>query len=80
MTDSTEQTAPAHPGTPRWVRISGIVVLILLTLVVVKVAVGGGNHGPGRHLGGDDSPPAALPEGRTPPAGGHAPPEGGHAP
>ena len=64
---------------PRWVKISAIVTGLLVVLAVVAFAIGGGNHGPGRHLGGDDgSAPATAPEGRTPPEGGHAPPAGGH--
>ena len=64
---------------PRWVKISALVAAVLALLVVVVVALGGGNHGPGRHLGGDDAgAPAAAPEGHSPPEGGHAPPPGGH--
>jgi hypothetical protein len=38
----------AATGTPRWVKVSAIVVLILVLMVVVMLVVGG-NHGPGRH-------------------------------
>jgi hypothetical protein len=42
-------------GTPRWVKVSGIIALILVLLVVVMLLIGGGpgGHGPGRHLGGE---------------------------
>jgi len=37
-------------GTPRWVKVSAIVVLVLVLLVVLMLLVGGpGGHGPGRH-------------------------------
>ncbi|MGP6174366.1 hypothetical protein [Corynebacterium sp. A21] len=36
-------------GTPRWVKISGIIVLVLIVLIVLVMVFGGGNHGPGRH-------------------------------
>ena len=37
-------------GTPRWVKVSAIVALVLVVLVVVMLLVGGpGSHGPGRH-------------------------------
>lgn len=37
-------------GTPRWVKVFGIVVLVLVLLfVVVQVTGVGGPHGPGRH-------------------------------
>ena len=41
---------PPYPGTPRWVKVSGIVVGVLVLLVVIIVFTGiGGPHGPGRH-------------------------------
>jgi hypothetical protein len=36
-------------GTPRWVKIFGIVALVLVLLVVIMMFIGGGDHGPGRH-------------------------------
>jgi hypothetical protein len=38
----------APPGVPRWVKVSGIVVAILI-LALVAVMLIGGDHGPGRH-------------------------------
>ena len=35
-------------GPPRWVKISGIIALVLVLLLLV-VLLAGGNHGPGRH-------------------------------
>lgn len=42
---------PPYPGTPRWVKLSGIFIgiLFLLVVIVVFTDVGGGDHGPGRH-------------------------------
>src|SRR3546814_21067998 len=42
---------PPYPGAPRWVKVSGIVigVLILLLGIIVFTGVGGEDHGPGRH-------------------------------
>ena len=37
-------------STPRWVKVSGIVALILVLLVVVIMFISGGEHGPGRHM------------------------------
>jgi hypothetical protein len=64
-------------GTPRWVKVFGIVALILVVVFVVLQLVGvGGRHGPGRHTpGGDTSEDQTLPAGVTtgthtgPPAG-----------
>ena len=46
-------------GTPRWVKVFGVVALVLVVLVVMLLLVGGGRHGPGRHTGGD-APPADI--------------------
>ena len=55
-------------GTPRWVKVTGIVVLVAVLLLVAVVLTGvGGGHGPGRH----------TPSGGV---GGHQPPADGHAP
>jgi hypothetical protein len=43
-----EPDRESTPGTPRWVKVFGIVCLILILLFVVMVFAGGG-HGPGRH-------------------------------
>jgi hypothetical protein len=45
---------PAYP-TPRWVKVCGVIGLLVVVLVVVLMLTGrGGEHGPGRHgLDGD---------------------------
>ena len=48
---------PLYPGTPRWVKVSGIVVAALVLLVFIIVIVGGGRHGPARHLSSSDAGP-----------------------
>ena len=70
--DATGETnAPAarlssssYPGTPRWVKVSVIVSLILIVLVVVVMVLGGGEHGPMRHIpsvsGRTNTPPIAA--------------------
>jgi hypothetical protein len=61
--------SPVYPGTPRWVKAFGIVVLVLVLLVVVIMAAGvGGRHGPGRHM------PSVGAGGHTPPVAGGPPP------
>ena len=39
--------APPYPGVPRWVKVSGIVGIVLVLLVIIVALTGG--HGPGRH-------------------------------
>ena len=69
-------------GAPRWVKVFGLIAVVLILLVAVLLLVGGGSHGPGRHASSGDA------DGRTPPSsvessgagGGHQVPSGGHAP
>ncbi len=56
---------PPYPGMPRWVKLAGIIALVLVLLVVVLMVAGvGGQHGPGRHLpsggAGSSTPPVTL--------------------
>jgi hypothetical protein len=36
-------------GTPRWVKVFGIISLVVALLFVMMLVAGGGRHGPGRH-------------------------------
>jgi hypothetical protein len=45
--DGSAERGPTA-GPPRWVKISGIIALVLVLLLLV-VLLAGGNHGPGRH-------------------------------
>jgi hypothetical protein len=43
-------------STPRWVKVFGVIALLLVVLLVILLLVGG--HGPGRHTGfGGQAPP-----------------------
>lgn len=46
------------PSTPRWVKVFGIIVIVLVLLVVGLMIFGGGEHGPSRHTPGGDTPGA----------------------
>lgn len=41
-------------NTPRWVKVSGIIAIILVLLAVIIMILSGGNHGPGRHFKSDN--------------------------
>jgi hypothetical protein len=65
---------PPYPGTPRWVKVFGIIVIVAVLLVVAMMFIGGGEHGPGRHTpsgdaGGQVAPYSVMEE--------HAAQEGG---
>lgn len=43
------------PSTPRWVKVFGIIAIVLILLFVILKLTGiGGNHGPGRHFSSDE--------------------------
>lgn len=46
-----ESARPSTTGPPRWVKVSGVVVIALVLIFVILQLTGiGGNHGPGRHV------------------------------
>lgn len=46
---SPETDGSSPPGIPRWLKMSGIIVLVVILLVVIIQLVVGGQHGPGLH-------------------------------
>jgi hypothetical protein len=52
-------------GTPRWVKVFGIIALVVVLLFVILMFAGGGRHGPGRHMRRADN------GGQTRPQSGH---------
>jgi len=70
-------SADAPAGIPRWVKVFAVVGLVIIVLLVVAMLVGG-NHGPGRHSGGEAAP--TMPVSATQPGGGHRPSDAGHEP
>jgi hypothetical protein len=57
-------------GTPRWVKVFGIVALVVVTAIVVMLVTGRGGHGPGRHSQSRDNAPAGETAGHTGPPPG----------
>lgn len=49
-----DESRPAPPGMPRWVKVSVIVVMVVVLVLVVIMALAGGEHGPGLHTGATD--------------------------
>lgn len=40
----------SYPGAPRWVKVMGIIAVVVGLLILLFLATGGpGGHGPGRH-------------------------------
>jgi hypothetical protein len=52
MHDETaaDRAGESRPGTPRWVKVFGIITLVVVLLFVILKLAGGGGHGPSRHM------------------------------
>jgi hypothetical protein len=46
----------AYPGAPLWVRVSGIITLLLTVLMILVMFIIGGDHGPMRHIPSGSAP------------------------
>jgi len=58
-------------GTPRWVKVFGIIAVVVVVLFVVLLVFGSGGHGPGRHtLEGGSNTTSDTPGGHTGPPPG----------
>ena len=70
MTSPRTGSGGEYPGTPRWVKVFGVVIAVaVLLLVILMLTRGPGGHGPGRHLplgDTDHSAPNAEVDGETP--------------
>ncbi len=62
---------PTYPGTPRWVKVFGIIVIVVVLLTVIMLLTG---HGPGRHTPSGEAGGQVASSSVT---GDHASPEGG---
>jgi hypothetical protein len=46
--------------TPRWVKVFGLAIIVLVLLAVIIIFTGvGGEHGPGRHMSGGGQTPTS---------------------
>jgi hypothetical protein len=52
-------SAPTTGGAPRWVKVSGIIAIVLALLFVILL-LAGGEHGPGRHATLGDASRAGI--------------------
>ena len=77
MAGPPDRTAESPHTRPRWVKVVAALTALVVILIVVVMILGGGKHGPGQHLGGDDARQTAPQSGGE---GGHKPPAGGHGP
>lgn len=47
--ESSRNVEDQPPGVPRWLRVAGLALGLVVLLVVVAMLLLGGDHGPGRH-------------------------------
>ena len=57
---------PSYPGTPRWVKVSGVIAIVVVLLLGIMMLTGGGDHGPSRHLPSGDARGQTSPASVTP--------------
>jgi hypothetical protein len=58
-TENSAESDHGPAGAPRWVKIFGIIALIVALLVAIMLLTGiGGDHGPGRHTSSADIHPS----------------------
>lgn len=43
------QSSSGPPGLPRWVKVWGVIVAVLVVVAIAVLLFSGGEHGPGRH-------------------------------
>ncbi len=67
--------APVYAPTPRWVKVTWLVALVLALLLAAMMFFGGGRHGPARHvsLGNIDAHVPAAAAGQSPFVAGYLP-------
>lgn len=54
------------PPVPRWVKVSGAIVAIVVLLLLIALLAGvGGDHGPGRHDGASGEPQTEVAAGTS---------------
>lgn len=64
--DRVEADREAMPRTPRWVKVFGIIALVVVLLfILLMLTRGPGGHGPGRHFGSGSSSSEHLTAGVT---------------
>jgi hypothetical protein len=78
------QDTDTRPGMPRWVKVFGIIVIVLVLLFVISM-LAGVRHGPGMHTPSGDAgghiPPFSVMEDDTPSGSdfaGYTSPEAGY--
>ena len=60
MTHETRDTYEERAGIPRWLKVVGLLALVVVLLALVIMLTSGGGHGPQRHGVGNGSTSAAA--------------------
>lgn len=46
---ASDDVDQAFVGTPRWVKVCGLIAIVVLIAIAIVLITGAGGHGPGRH-------------------------------
>jgi hypothetical protein len=49
---TNDPTGGGHPGLPRWVKMSAVILAVAVLLAIAATLIAGVDHGPGRHGSG----------------------------
>jgi hypothetical protein len=49
---TNDPTDGGHPGLPRWVKVSAIILAVAVLVAIAVTLIAGVDHGPGRHGAG----------------------------
>ncbi len=60
MTEKTRDTYEEREGIPRWLKVLGLLALVVVVLAFLIMLIGGGEHGPQRHGAGADAVAASA--------------------
>ncbi len=66
MADQNPPPDLKPPPRPPWVKVSLMVVVGAVALLIIAMALSGGEHGPGRHMPGGDKGGHGTPERHAP--------------
>lgn len=58
--DAGVESEGESTGTPRWVKVFGIIAIIVAVLFIILLVAGGGHHGPSRHRLSSGRPSSAT--------------------
>ncbi|MDQ0255611.1 hypothetical protein J2S74_002993 [Evansella vedderi] len=78
LPNSNSEAEDQPPSTPRWVKVCGIIAIVLVLVFIIKMFINGGEHGPARHMQGGEPIKQEEPRDHVKTDGEHNSPGGSH--